>query len=83
MRFLNSLSVGTGQPLLTTILGYDDAYPLYGTLETTTNVPDGVYISQSLADLLTGQSITVGEATFPIAGKIVKMPTAGLNVFDG
>ena len=83
VRFLNSLTVWTGQPLLTTILGYDDTYPLYGTLETTTKIPDGVYISESLADLLTGSTITVGEATFPIAGEILKMPTAGLNVFDG
>lgn len=85
VRFFNSLSVGTGQPLLTTIVGYDDQYPLFGTLETTTNATSGVYISTSLASQVapTTQALQIGEANFPIAGEIITMPWLGLNTFDG
>ncbi len=28
-------------------------------------------------------TITLGEASLPVAGEIVQMPTAGINIFDG
>ncbi len=83
VRFLNSLAIWTWQPLLTTILGYDEYYPLYGTLQTTTQKKNGVYLSDSLAQLVTGSTIAVGEALFPVDGTILKMPTAGIQLFDG
>lgn len=83
VRFLNSLPIGTGQPLLTTIIGYDDAYPLYGNLETTTKTR-GVLISSSLAQALGNASeIQLWAALLPIDGQITSLPGAGVRTFDG
>lgn len=83
VRFLNSLPIGTGQPLLTTVIGYDDAYPLYGNLETTTN-KRWVLVSSSLAQSLgNATGIQLWATWLTIDGQIITLPWTSVRSFDG
>jgi putative ABC transport system permease protein len=83
VRFLNSLPIWTGQPLLTTVIWYDTFYPLYGTLETTNNA-QWVLISSSLAQSLWNVSeILLWAALLPIDWQITSLPGAWVRTFDG
>lgn len=76
-------------PQLANVKAVDDAYPLYGDLQTT---PPGVKPQagtvllaprlMALLNLKTGDTIDVGDATLRIAGEVIQEPDAGFNPFE-
>ncbi|MDF2783931.1 MAG: sugar transporter permease [Pantoea eucrina] len=76
-------------PQLADVKAVDDAYPMFGTLQTEPPglrpVAGSVLVAPrllALLDLRVGEPIEVGDATLRIAGTVIQEPDSGFNPFQ-
>ncbi|MBS0968323.1 ABC transporter permease [Nissabacter archeti] len=88
MTFMTMTYAGD-RPQLASVKATDNAYPLYGTLQTDPPgqrvTPGEVLVAPRLLALLdkkVGDALDVGDATLRIAGIVVQEPDAGFNPFQ-
>jgi len=88
MTFMTMTYAGD-RPQLASVKATDNAYPLYGTLQTDPPgqrvVPGAVLVAPRLLALLdkkVGDNLDVGDTTLRIAGVVVQEPDAGFNPFQ-